>query len=408
MRWLLRVIILLFCPLVVAQPLVELGVDVFFKEGHGAPLKGKRVGLITNQTGVDQNLQSTISRFLSSTEFSLVALFAPEHGLDGLAYASEKIEHKKGPKGIPVYSLHGKTRRPSEKMLQNLDVLVYDIQDIGARSYTFATTLFYVMEEAAKKGIQVIVLDRPNPINGLIVDGPMLEEKWRSFIGYINVPYCHGMTIGELALFFNAEYKIGCKLKVVSMKGWKRSMAFKDTGLAWVPTSPNIPEADTPLFYATTGMIGELSLVDIGIGYTLPFKIIGASWINGEALAERLNAQKLPGVHFLPFNYRPFNGSYKGKDCQGVKIIVTNMKSFRPIAVQYLILGVLKSLYPKEVGNKLEKVPKLKKDLFCKANGNQEMFSILCKEKYAAWKLIEYQKEQKENFRELRKKYLLY
>lgn len=176
-------------------------------------------------------MESTIDLFLQhAPKLSLVALFAPEHGLQGNAYAFEEVEDKRALSGIPIYSLHGKHRRPTEQMLKGIDVIVYDIQDIGSRTYTYMTTLCYVIEEAAKRGISVIVLDRPNPINGVTVDGPMLEEKWRSFIGYINVPYCHGLTVGELATYFNEEYKIGCQLTVVPMKGWKRTMSLKTRG----------------------------------------------------------------------------------------------------------------------------------------------------------------------------------
>jgi uncharacterized protein YbbC (DUF1343 family) len=391
------------------QPCVELGVDVFFREGGVNDLKGKRVGLVTNHTGVDSQLRSTVDLFLSEAqEVNLVALFAPEHGINGQAYAFERVDNQKHKRGIPIYSLHGSTRRPTQAMLEGIDVIVYDIQDIGCRSYTYTTTLFYMMEEAAKRGIPVIILDRPNPINGVIVDGPMLEEAWRSFIGYVNVPYCHGMTIGELARYFNEQYDIGCQLKVVLMRGWKRAMSYKETGLHWIPTSPHIPESDSPLFYASTGILGELSLVNIGVGYTLPFKVIGAPWIHGRDLADQLNAQKLPGVSFFPFHYRPFYGTYQGEDCQGIKIMVTDEQAYRPVVVQYMILGLLKNLYPKQVNGHLAKLNSSKKNLFCKANGNEEMFTILNREKYVAWKLILYQKEEKEMFRKTRKKYLLY
>jgi uncharacterized protein YbbC (DUF1343 family) len=274
------------------------------------------------------------------------------------------------------------------------------------RPYTYETTLYYMMEEAAKHNIEVIVLDRPNPINGVIVDGPMLEEKWRSFIGYINVPYCHGMTIGELAHFFNQEYQIGCKLKVIQMRGWEREMSFRDTGLHWIPPSPNVPEPDTPLFSSSTGSLGELHLLNIGVGFTLPFKIVGAPWIHADEFAEKLNGQKLPGVRFHPFHYRPFFGLYKGLDCQGVLIQVTDSKKYRPLAVQYLILGMLKSLYPKEVIKRLSEDSG--KDLFCKASGTEAVYEILMKEKYPAWKLIELHKSEREAFLEKRQKYLLY
>lgn len=387
---------------------IELGVDVFFKEGLVEELRGKRIGLITNHTGVDSHMRSTIDLFLETPHIKLVSLFAPEHGLHGGAYAFEKVPEKKGPNGIPIHSLHGQTRRPTVEMLSEIDVLVYDIQDIGSRSYTYITTLFYAMEAAAEKGIPVIVLDRPNPINGLIVDGPMLQKKWRSFIGYINIPYCHGMTIGELAQFFNEKYHIQCSLQVVPMKGWSRSMCFADTGLTWVPTSPYIPEADTPQFYATTGLLGELSLVNIGIGYTLPFKVLGAPWIKARQLASQLNEQKLPGVYFFPFYYRPFYGMHKGKDCQGVMIAITNPKTYRPVSTQYMILGILKSLYPKQVMARLQAIDASKRELFCKASGNDEMLELIKTEKYIAWKLILYQKQERELFLQERKKYLLY
>jgi len=405
--------VLFFCLLPVfllANPLkIKLGVDVFFEEGHHLLLKEKRVGLVTNQSGVDQLLQPTSQLFLQNQDgFKLVAFFAPEHGITGASYAGDIIEDAEHHTSIPIYSLHGKTRRPTAKMLENVDVLIYDIQDIGVRSYTFSTTLYYLMEEAAKKQIEVIVLDRPNPINGLIVDGPMLNSKWRSFLGYINIPYCHGMTIGELAKYFNAEYDIGCKLKVIPMKGWKRSMTFRETGLTWIPPSPNIPEPDTPLYCASTGIMGELGIVNIGIGFTLPFKIIGAPWINAQAFSEKLNGQKLPGVYFLPFYYRPFYGSYKNQECQGVKIVVTDMRTYHPLSVQYLLIGMLKTLYSKEIKTQLAKVSVAQKNTFCKVNGNQEMFEWICKEKYVAWKMIQYQKEDRKNFLSTRKKYLIY
>jgi uncharacterized protein YbbC (DUF1343 family) len=386
---------------------VSPGVDVFFQDKHYANWKGKRVGLITNQTGVDSKLKSTLDLFLEHEGvFQLAALYSPEHGLFGQHYAWESVDHQKF-KNLPVYSLHGETRRPKPEMLKGIDILVYDIQCTGVRAYTYPTTLFYCMEEAAKSGIEVVVLDRPNPINGVIVDGPMLEEKWRSYIGYINVPYCHGMTIGELAKFFNAEYNVGCKLTVIPMKGWDRKMSFRDTGLHWIPPSPNVPEPDTPMFCPSTGLLGELQIINIGIGFTLPFKVVGAPWIKANDFAEKLNGQKLPGVLFQPFHYRPFWGMFKGVDCQGVLIKVTDSLIYRPLAVQYLILGMLKSLYPKEFMERFGK-SRGAKELFCKANGTEQIYQILEDEKYPAWKLIELQKEEREAFLSVRDKYLLY
>ena len=384
-----------------------LGVDTFFAEGHIRKLKGKCVGLVTNHTGVNRNLIPTTTLLKShAKEYQIAAFFSPEHGFTGIQYAFEKSKNSKDEDLIPIYSLHGSTYRPTKEMLKGVDILIYDIQGVGVRSYTYMTTLFYVMEAAAKRNIEVIVLDRPNPINGLIVDGPLLEEKWRSFIGYINVPYCHGMTIGELAHFFNDEYQIGCQLTVIPMKGWNRSMSFSDTGLQWIPTSPHIPEADTPIFYASTGILGELG-INIGVGYTLPFQVVGAPWINANKFAKVLNAQLLPGVHFVPFHYRPFYGRLAGKDCHGVLLRITDRTRYRPVAVQYLLLGILKSLYPLEMQSLIDGASKTKKNLFCRANGTETIYQFLIKEQYAAWKMIAYQEKEREQFKILRKKYLL-
>lgn len=379
------------------------GLDVFFLEPRYQELvKGKKIGILTNHTAVDSQMRSIMDRF---QDCEVIAFFSPEHGFQGQHYAWGSVAHT-DQKGIPVYSLHGETRRPTPEMLKGIEVLIYDIQCTGVRAYTYPTSLFYMMEAAAKANIAVIVLDRPNPINGLTVDGPMLEDKWRSYIGYINVPYCHGMTIGELSQFFNGEYKVGCNLIVVPLKGWNRAMSYRDTGLAWIPPSPNIPEPDTPLYSSSTGILGEVKILNIGIGFTLPFKIVGSPWVNANEFAEKLNSQKLPGVHFHPYHFRPFWGLYKGLDCQGVLIQITDTKIYRPLAVQYLILGMLKSLYPKEFLKHFENCPG--KDLFCKANGTEAVYDILLSEKYPAWKLIDLHREERAAFVELRKKYLLY
>lgn len=405
-------ILLLAHSFLCAEP-VSLGIDRFFSENFSESLKGKRVGLVTNHTGMNSQLHSTLDLFRErKKEFVLAAIFTPEHGLSGVGRSSEEMEGGKNqPKtayGIPIHSLHGSTRRPTAQMLKGIDLLVYDIQEIGCRSYTYASTLFYVMEEAAKLHIPVIVLDRPNPMGGTVVDGPMLQEKWRSFLGYINVPYCHGMTIGELARFFNAEYKIGCALKVVPMKGWKRTMTYKETGLPWLPTSPYIPEPDTPFYYASTGILGAIGLVNIGIGYTLPFKVVGAPWLNAETFAAKLNSQKLPGVTFVPFRYRPFYGLYRDQDCQGVKIAITNPGSYHPLAVQYLLIGMLKSLYPKRFEERLKALSPTDRATFCKINGTDEMLKIMEGQQYIGWKLVSHDEQKRDEFLEKRKPYLLY
>lgn len=393
---------MLFSPLFGA---VQLGIDTLF-ENYDC-LKNKNVGLITNHTAINSRFESTVDIFKKRKDFKLVAVFAPEHGLYGDHYADNLVADSEL-EGIPLYSLHGKTRRPTDKMLANVDVLVFDIQDIGCRSYTYISTLFYSMEEAAKRNIKVVVLDRPNPLGGQIVDGPLLEEKWRSFLGYINIPYCHGMTVGELARFFNEEYHVGTDLVVIPMKGWKREMTFEKTGLRWMPTSPQIPEGDTPFFYPTTGLIGQLSLTSIGIGYTLPFKIVGAPWLNGEKLALKLNELKLPGVNFTPFYFRPFFGKFKSQECQGVKIFVTDAKSFLPVTTQYAILGVLKTLYPKQFKEALDGMMEVasKKESFNKLNGSEEILRIISQENYFIWKIRERFQKDKEKFLPIRRKYL--
>ncbi|MBA3721272.1 MAG: DUF1343 domain-containing protein [Parachlamydiaceae bacterium] len=388
---------------------VQLGVDRLFTPQYEKVLRGKQIGLITNHTAVNIQNQSTINLIKKNAAnggYKLKALFAPEHGLTGNQYASEDVQNSKDIDGIPIYSLHGVTRRPTATMLKNITLLIYDIQDIGSRSYTYITTLFYVMEEAAKLKIPVIVLDRPNPINGLVVDGPMLNEKLRSMVGYINIPYCHGMTIGELARYFNSEYRIGCSLTVVPMNGWKRNMTFQDTQLRWIPTSPQIPESNTSFYYPMTGLLGELQLVNIGVGYTLPFKVVGAPWIKATELAQNLNNQKSPGVHFHPFYFRPFFGRYAHENCEGVLISITNPLIYQPVSTQFLMIGTLKNLYPKAF-QKAFQLDKDKIEMFNKLSGTTEVYRVIKDEKFITWTLKALDQKERAAFIEKRKKYLL-
>lgn len=402
----LRTIFLfLFVPLVPLLGQVKVGIDVLFENGYDTQLRNKRIGLITNNTAVDAQGISTLKRL---QRYKIAAIFAPEHGYWGSAYAYEKVSDEQCG-DIPIYSLHGTNRKPTEQQLQDIDVLVFDIQDIGCRSYTYIGTLFYCMEEAAKYKIPFIVLDRPNPTGGKVVDGPLVDDNWRSFIGYVNVPYYHGMTVGELARFFNQEYQVKCDLTVVPMKGWKRGMVFTQTGLNWVPTSPQIPEPDTAFFYPTTGVIGQYSLLSIGIGYTLPFKVVGAPWVDAEKLTAMLNAQSLPGVHFQPFFFKPFFGKYKNEMCQGALIVVTDANTYLPISTQYTIMGVLKNLYPRHFEEAIRHVhsSKQKQEMCHKLNGREEIHNILAEEKYVIWKLREICKKDRETFLPIRKKYLI-
>lgn len=392
-----------------AYAAVQLGVDRLFSSEQQAVLRGKNIGLITNHTAIDAKGNSTIDLFKQNAKgcgYTLKGLFAPEHGLTGLQYASESVADARDPDGIPIYSLHGSTRRPTPAMLSSINLLVYDIQDLGSRSYTYSTTLYYVMEEAAKARIPVVVLDRPNPLGGMLIDGPMLEDKWRSFVGYVNVPYCHGLTIGELAQYFNGEYHIGCQLTVIPMKGWRRSMTFEQTELKWVPTSPHIPDPETAFYYPTTGLLGELQLVNIGVGYTLPFKVIGAPWIDAKRFAQQLNAQKFPGVHFHPFHYRPFFGRFSGQDCHGVLIMITDPQTYLPVTTQYLLIGMLKSLYPLAFKKALEASTD-RQEMFNKVNGTAEVYRLLKDENYFIWKLRALHQSERTLYLQKRAKYLI-
>lgn len=398
----------LFLLLLIVHPLqaILVGQEVFFEEGYLAKLQGKRVGLVTNQTAINHAMETTLEKL--TKKGVVVALFAPEHGLDGATWAGENVAGGRTASGIPIHSLHGKTRRPTPEMLAGLDAIIFDIQDIGSRSYTFTTTLYYLMEEAKKAKIDVIVFDRPNPLGGLLIDGPMLEEKWRSFVGYINVPYCHGMTIGELARYFNDEYRIGCRLTVIPMRGWRREMLFSDTGMPWVPTSPNIPEPTSPFFYPTTGILGELGIVNIGIGYTLPFKVIGAPWIQAEQLAQKLNSHKIPGALFSPFHFRPFYGTLAKKECNGVMIHVLDPKVFRPVHTEFIIMATLKSLYPQRIKQALT-LAEDKKEMFCKVNGTERVWELLKDEGGdIAMRLEKIHERERKEFLKKREKYLLY
>lgn len=399
---------LLPSPCFSAEPIVALGIErVFSEEPWMSLLKEKKIGLITNQSAINQSYKTTAECFLHQTELKVI--LAPEHGFYGDAYAYGEAKESDFFDKVPIYNLHGLNRRPSEKMLEDIELLVYDVQDIGSRSYSYLSTLFYCMEEAAKKGIPLMVLDRPNPLGGNVVDGFIIDKKWRSFLGYVETPYCHGMTAGELAQMFNEEHKVGCELMIVPMKGWKRSMIFKDTGLPWVPASPQIPESDTPFFYPITGILGHLSIVSIGVGYTLPFKIIGAPWIEAENFASHLNQLKLPGVHFHPVYFRPFFGKFKGEVCQGVKIMLSDPHIYRPITTCYALLGIIKTLYPEQFTKSIHEMlaHPSKEKMFHKLNGKEEVLKIILEEKYFIWTLRALCDKDRATFIKFREKYLI-
>ena len=387
----------------ITTPRVKLGVDIL-EEEQTALLKGKRIGLITNQSGINGNMESTIDVIHRIPDAKLVCLFGPEHGIRGAAEAGATVGDMQDEKtGVPIYSLYGKTNAPTEKMLQDVDVLVYDIQDIGSRTYTYIWTMTESMRAAKQFNKQFIVLDRPNPINGLVVEGNLVEKKFESFIGKYPVAYCHGMTVGEMAKLANKEYNINCELTVIPMKNWKRWMSWKDTGLNWVPTSPHIPEADTPWYYPTTGIFGELKRINEGVGYTLPFKIVGSPKINAEALANELNSQNIPGVYFFPLYYRPFYGSKKDLDCQGVKIIITDFKRYQPVNTGYYIMAAIQEICPEAYEWDTNK----RTGAFDKANGTDKIRKMIQDGKTAEEMIASWQKDL-EQFKQLRSKYLIY
>ncbi|MBI5731365.1 MAG: DUF1343 domain-containing protein [Ignavibacteriales bacterium] len=329
---------------------VSLGTDVLQKDNFSI-LNGKRVGLITNQTGVNSNLETTLDIFKTAVNFKLVAAFSPEHGLKGLVAAGQSYEsYTDSLTGIKYYSLYGKTAKPTKEMLEGIDILVYDIQDIGVRSYTYISTLGLAMEAAAENKIQFIVLDRPNPLGGLRIEGNVVEDDFRSFVSNYAIPYVYGLTCGELANLINTKAALGnkvkCKLKVVKMEGWKRNMLFKDTGLIWVPTSPNVPYMETPSYFVASGVLGELIVFGIGITYTLPFQTFAAEWIDADTLASKMNNLKLQGVKFRPISYKVLNGDWKDKILNGVQIHITDVDKVNLLELQFYFLQVHNELYP--------------------------------------------------------------
>ena len=316
-------------------------------------LNGKKVGLITNPTGVDHNLRSTIDILFNAQDVRLVALFSPEHGVRGDFTAGEQVGTTIDPlTKLPVYSLYGKTRKPTAEMLKGIDILVYDVQDIGSRSYTYISTLGLAMEAAAENNIKFIVLDRPNPLGGIRMEGPVTQPGFTSFVSQFAIPYIHGMTVGELATFLNEEKLlkdgVKCKLEVVKMNGWKRNMSFEDTGLPWVPSSPHIPELHSPLFYPATGIAGELYVVSIGVGYTLPFQLFATEWFNADSLAQNLNSLHLAGIIFRPVNYKPFYSVSQGKVVHGVQIHFTDVQKASLSLIQFYILQEAHKLWPEK------------------------------------------------------------
>lgn len=390
--------------------IVKTGIDVLQETGF-ALLEGKRVGLITNPTGVDRNLRSTIDILFEAPNVELVALYGPEHGVRGEVHAGDRIVSQTDPiTGLPEYSLYGSTRRPTEDMLEGLDVLVYDIQDIGSRSFTYISTMGLAMEACAELDIEFVVLDRPNPIGGLKVEGCYVEDGCFTFVSQYRIPYVYGLTCGELALLLNGERMLGsgarpgesarCNLTVVPMEGWKRDMFYDQTGLQWIASSPHIPQAITSFFYPLSGIAGDLAGISIGVGYTLPFQLFAPVEENmdPEQLAANLNALDLPGLYFRPIYFRPFYSRGQGTTLGGVQVHLTDPAAAPLTDVNFYVMQEMHKLNPEMVFN-LNRITKVTGSPFI-----TEKFS----ERYMFEDIKEYWYKDAEAFRELSARYYLY
>jgi len=329
---------------------VRLGIDVLLEKRIDL-VAGKRVGLITNASAVDGRLVQTLDRLRSDPRVSVVQLYAPEHGLGGSM--PNGMSDRKGidsATGLPIEGLFGGNSRPSPASLARIDVLVFDIQDIGSRTYTYVSTLGHAMIAAAGARVPVVVLDRPNPIGGHLYEGPIRAPKYKSLIGWGPLPVTHGMTVGELARFYNGELSIGCDLTVVEMEGWRRGMVWGDTGLEWVPTSPGIPHPLNAHLYVATGMVGGSGPnLNEGAGNSMPFELVGAPWVDGKLLADDLNAAGLPGVWFRPIVWRAYRGQFANRVIRGVQLILKDPKAFRPLKTALAILTTIHRLWPRDL-----------------------------------------------------------
>ncbi len=330
-----------------ARPRVKLGIDVLL-ESRRDLLRGRRVGLIANQTGLAWDLNHTIDLFAEADDIDLVALYGPEHGARGDAYAGESVDFAVDARtGLPVYSLYGARRKPTPEMLEGIDALVFNIQDVGARFYTYGSTMALCMQAAAENNVAFIVLDRPNPITGSRIEGNILDPAYSSFVGMYPIAVRHGLTMGEFARMVNGEFGVGCDLTVVAMEGWERSMWFDQTGLAYVITSPGSPTLDTDIVYPGTCFFEGTNL-SLGKGTPLPFELLGAPWLDGQAWAETLNALDYPGAIFRAAYFTPWYGDYAGEACGGVQIHVLEREIFEPVKTGLKMIEVVRILYPNQ------------------------------------------------------------
>ena len=385
---------------------VQTGIEVLRADGFKL-LEGKRVGLTTNPTGVDSNLKSTIDILWEAENVNLVALYGPEHGVRGNVHAGDVVDNEVDKKtGLKMYSLYGKTKKPNKEMMDEIDVMVYDIQDNGCRSYTYISTMGMLMEACIEHGKELIVLDRPNPLGGEKIEGCLVEDGYISFVSQFKIPYLYGQTPGELALYLNAtDYENKCKLTVVEMKGWERDMTWDETGLEWIVASPHVPHGQSAVFYPVTGIFGEFGYISIGVGYTLPFEVMGAPWISADTLAEAMNALELPGLEFRPIYYKPYYSTFQGELCQGVQIHILDYEKARLSEVQFLVVQELMRLWPEKDWFQLCNQKRFGMfDKVCGTNKIREMFG----KRYQWEDIREYWYKDVEAYREASSKYYLY
>lgn len=388
---------------------VKPGVEVL-RDNNFDILRGKRVGLITNPSGVDNKLKSTVDILADAPGVEVVALYAPEHGVRGDFHAGDKVENAvDSATGIPVYSIYGKHRKPSPEMLKDIDVMVYDIQDNGCRSFTFISTMGLAMEACAELGKEFVVLDRPNPINGNKIEGNLTEPDCVSFVSQFAIPYLYGLTPGELAQYLNNEglLKNGAKvdLKVVPMEGYERSRDFRATGMPWVLPSPHMPVPESAIYYPVSGILGELYCISIGVGYTEPFKLFASEWIDAQELTKRLNDRNIPGMMFRPIYIRPFYSTGQGKNYEGVEVYVTDVDKAPLSLTQFYVMEELADMYPDK---KIFDIADTKRfSMFDKVCGSKQIRERFTK-RYKTADIEDYWNKDNESFRAASQKYHLY
>lgn len=373
---------------------VACGIDVLERERFAA-LDGQAVGLITNHTGLNREGAATVDLLHAHPRIRLGALFSPEHGVRG-ALDAPVPDSRDEKTGLPVYSLYGVRTRPTEEQLRGLDTLVYDIQDIGTRFYTYISTLGLCMEAAAQQGLRFVLLDRPNPIGGLDVEGPLSDGEKPSFTAFHPIPIRHGLTVGELARLFNAERKIGANLTVVPVEGWRRADLWDATNLTWTNPSPNMRSLTEALLYPGVGLL-ETTNLSVGRGTDTPFEVIGAPWLDGRRLAAELNARDLPGVRFLPVRFTPKSSVHAGERCSGVNVHLTCRTRFVPVYTGLAIAETLLRLHPKE----------WRVQSYMTLLANAAAFHALCNGETAE-ELVRSFRSDIEAFRERRRPHLLY